>query len=64
MKTLCNRQSNSRTNRDSPEGLVNPLDTPVNADEKHYNPNTHLLFNSDTQQLEIFGGTLTRIQTA
>lgn len=46
--------SNDKINWDTPNGLVNPLDVPKEADKKHYNSDTHLLYNPDTDSLEVF----------
>lgn len=38
----------------SPKGVNNPLDIPLNCNNKQYNSDTHLLFNNETNQLELF----------
>lgn len=38
----------------SPKGIHNPLDIPLNCSIKQYNSDTHLLFNNDSNQLELF----------
>ena len=38
----------------SPKGCHNPLDIPNNPGINHYNSDTHLLYNMDTKELEIF----------
>ena len=38
----------------SPKGINNPLDIPLNCNKKQYNSDTHLLFNNETNQLELF----------
>ncbi len=37
-----------------PEGLTNPLDIPVDVSKEKYNSDTHLLYNPDKEQLEVF----------
>ena len=34
--------------------MINPLDAPIISNSLSYNSDTHLLFNEDTQNLEIF----------
>ena len=46
--------SNDMINWEVPDGLVIPLDKPDNANKYHYNSDTHLLFNQDTENLELF----------
>ena len=46
--------SNDIKTWEEPEGIKNPLDIPENADEEHYNSDTHLVYNEDLNQLEIF----------
>ncbi len=46
--------SNDKINWDTPVGLINPLDVPKVSDKKHYNSDTHLLYNPDTDSLEVF----------
>lgn len=38
----------------TPIGMSNPLDIPIISNYYSYNSDTHLLFNTDTQELEIF----------
>jgi hypothetical protein len=38
----------------TPQGMINPLDAPIISNSLSYNSDTHLLFNEDTQNLEIF----------
>jgi len=38
----------------SPLGISNPLDVPIISNAYSYNSDTHLLFNEDTQELEIY----------
>lgn len=46
--------SNDLINWISPKGCHNPLDIPKNPGINHYNSDTHLLYNIDTKELEIF----------
>lgn len=38
----------------SPKGLNNPLDIPNKSDNYHFNSDSHLLYNTETKELEIF----------
>ena len=38
----------------SPKGLHNPLDIPLICNKNHYNSDTHLLFNNETNELQLF----------
>ena len=46
--------SNDKINWIEPTGTNNPLDIPENAGKYHYNSDTHLLYNEDLNQLELF----------
>lgn len=46
--------SNNLVDWKEPEGIKNPLDVPDVVDSKHYNSDTHLLYNSDLDRLELF----------
>lgn len=46
--------SNDMKKWTEPDGINNPLDIPSPSDEKHYNSDTHILYNDDTNQIELF----------
>lgn len=46
--------SNDLIHWKNPKGLKNPLDIPKYSYKKHYNSDTHLLFNNITNSLEVF----------
>lgn len=50
----CIIASNDLIHWKTPQGLINPLDVPIISNVYHYNSDTHLLFNEDTQNLELF----------
>lgn len=54
LENPCINASNNMIDWEVPKGLTNPLDIPVDVDEVHYNSDTHLLYNEDTNKLEIF----------
>ena len=38
----------------NPKGIKNPLDIPQISDDEHFNSDTHLLFNKNKNELEVF----------
>ena len=38
----------------TPKGLKNPLDIPIISDNQHYNSDSHILYNNNTNEIEIF----------
>lgn len=46
--------SNDMVNWIVPEGIVNPVDKPEEADANHYNSDTHLIYNPQENRLELF----------
>jgi len=50
----CIIVSNDLIHWKTPQGINNPLDIPIISNDSSYNSDTHLLFNEDTQKLEIF----------
>ena len=54
LENPCINASNDMINWEVPNGLINPLDIPINVDKVHYNSDTHLVYNNSSNQLEIF----------
>lgn len=50
----CIIASNDLIHWRTPQGLINPLDVPKISNANTFNSDTHLLFNEDTQNLELF----------
>ena len=46
--------SNDLVNWSVPTGLKNPIDKPEVSDSKHYNSDTHLIYNPQENRLELF----------
>jgi hypothetical protein len=50
----CIIASNDLIHWRTPQGLINPLDVPKISNANSFNSDTHLLFNEDTQNLELY----------